>query len=92
MKTLKDLLQKRKAKLSNLSDKDVFYIFQKVIQEEFGNIGMGKFKADFFKNKTIFVHSDSSAWASELWNNRQKIIRKINEELGEKAVEKIVVK
>jgi hypothetical protein len=93
MKSLKNLLEKHKqvAKHS-FDDKDVFYVFQRVIREEYGNYGSEKLKADFFKNKTVFVKSDSSNFASELWMNRQKIIRKMNEELGAGAVMEIKVK
>ncbi len=68
MKTLKSLLNKREnLKKISLTDKDIFYIFQKVIKEEFGNYGSEKLKADFFKNKTIFVKCESSNFASELF-------------------------
>lgn len=93
MKSLRNLLEKRKKKTgASLDEKDIFYIFQKVIREEYGNAGSGKFKADFFKNKTLFIKSESSVWASELWMNKDKIIKKIKEELGEGSVEKIKVK
>ncbi len=93
MKSLKNLLEKRKKESGiSLNEKDIFYIFQKVIKEEYGNVGAGKFKADFFKNKTLFIKSESSVWASELWMNKDKIIKKIKEELGEGAVERIKVK
>lgn len=74
-----------------VDDKDVFYIFQRVIKEEFGNVGAGKFKARHFGNKTVFVETESSNWASELWLNRKKIIEKMNGELGEGAVREIKV-
>jgi len=73
-------------------DKDVFFVFQRIIREEYGNYGAEKLKADFFKNRTVFVKSESSNFASELWTNRQKIIRKMNEELGEGAVKEIKLK
>lgn len=93
MKSLKSLLEKRKKEAGAILDeKDIFYIFHKVIKEEYGNIGSGKFETAFFKNKTLFIKSESSAWASELWMNKEKIIEKIKEELGEGAVEKIKVK
>ena len=93
MKSLKNLLNKRKQEIkTTFSDKDVFYVFQRVIKEEFGNYGSEKLKADFFKNKTVFVKSESSNFASELWLNRKKIIQKMNEELGEGAVENIKIK
>lgn len=90
MKALKSLLSKRQEfKKISLTDKDIFYVFQRVIKEEFGNIGAGKLQADFFKNKTIFVKSSSSVWASELYLNQKKIIRKMQAELGEGAVKGI---
>ena len=76
----------------SFTDKDFFYVFSRVIKEEYGNMGEAQFKADFFKNKTIFIKSASSVWASELWTNKRKIIRKINQELGEEAVEEIKMK
>ncbi|HRY82537.1 MAG TPA: DciA family protein [Candidatus Moranbacteria bacterium] len=93
MKSLKNLLYKREKKKSiALTDKDIFYIFSKIIKEEFGNVGAEKLKADYFKNKTIFVRSSSSAWASELFSNRNTIIRKINKELGEGEIREIKMK
>lgn len=93
MKSLKNLLEKhKKTTIHSFDDKDVFFVFQRVIKEEYGNYGSEKLKADFFKNKTVFVKSESSNFASELWMNRQKIIRKMNEELGEGAVKEIKIK
>ncbi|HPN96201.1 MAG TPA: DUF721 domain-containing protein [Candidatus Moranbacteria bacterium] len=93
MKDLKFLLNKRKnLKNITLSEKDIFYIFSKTIKEEFGNIGAIKFQFDFFKNKTLFVRCESAAWSSELWLNREKIIRKMNKELGEGTIERLKTK
>jgi hypothetical protein len=82
----------KKATVHSFDDKDVFFVFQRAIREEYGNYGSEKLKADFFKNKTVFVKSDSSNFASELWTHRQKIIRKMNEELGEGTVREIKIK
>jgi hypothetical protein len=93
MKSLKNLLYKREDKKSiALSDKDIFYIFDKIIKEEFGNVGASKLKADFFKNKTIFVKSTSSAWANELFLSRNMMVRKINKELGDGVIREIKMK
>lgn len=92
MKALKDLLKKQtiRRRLA-ISDKDVFYIFDKIIKQEFGNVGASKFTARHFSNKTIFVQTESSNWASELWLNRGKIIEKMNKELGEGVIREIKV-
>ncbi len=93
MKLLKDYLEKKNIRqVQNLDDKTVFYVFKKIIKEEFGNVGVEKLIPDFYKNRTIFVKSDSSAWASELWLNKNRVVRQMNKELGEGSIEKIHVK
>jgi len=96
MKSLKNLLTKKfpgkKLKRSDLDDKTVFFVFKKVVQEEFGNLGIENFQAVYFSGKTIFIKCQSSNWASELWLNKKLIIRKINKELGENIIEDIKTK
>jgi predicted nucleic acid-binding Zn ribbon protein len=94
MKSLKKLLKekfstKNRAQKTELDEKTVFFIFKKVVQEEFGTLGREKFSTQHFSNKTIFIKSNSSAWSSELWANQERIVSKINQELGEELVEKI---
>jgi hypothetical protein len=93
MRDLKSLLNKRKdLKKISFDNKDVFYVFTRVMKKEFGAIGAAKFQADYFGKKVLVIRCESPAWASELWTNKEKIIRKMNKELGEGAVEKIRTK
>lgn len=69
-----------------LDDKTVFFVFKKVVREEFGNLGIENFMPDYFSGHTIFIKCQSSNWASELWLNKNKIVRKINKELGEDII------
>jgi len=97
MKSLKNLLTKKfpngeAKKKTPLDDKTVFYIFKKVVKEEFGNLGVENFIPDYFAGKNLFVRCKSSNWASELWLNKNKIMKKINKELGDSAVENIKTK
>lgn len=93
MKSLGSLLEKRKSFAKKaFSEKDVFYIFSRVMREEYGNVGAAKLQADFFKNGIIFVRSESSVWANELWLNRGEIVKKMNEKLGEGVVKGIKTK
>lgn len=89
MKALRDLLVKKKAAATTLSDKDIFYIFRRIIKEEYGNIGAEKIRPDFYRNSTLFLKSESSIWSAEVFSNRSFIIRKMNDELGEKVVREI---
>lgn len=93
MKALGDILSGRKIKKARaLDDKTVFFVFRKVIEDEFGLIGKQKFTPDYFANKVLFIKADNSIWSSELWTNKARIIKKINEEIGEDIVENIKMK
>lgn len=93
MKDLKTLLNKRKdLKKVAFDNKDVFYVFSRVMKKEFGEIGAAKFQADYFGKKVLVVRCESPSWAQELWLNKEKIMEKMNEELGSGAVEKIRTK
>ena len=92
MKLIKNYLSTKNVfQARSLDEKTIFYIFQKVVKEEFGNIGLDNLKPEYYKNKTIFVKSNSSVWSSELWTNRDRIVRKLNAEIGSKAIEKIKI-
>lgn len=93
MQILKNYLAKKNIfKARALDDQTIFYVFKKVIKEEFGNVGAEKLIPDYYKNKVLFIRSDSSAWASELWTNKSRVVRKLNAELGEGSIEGIKVK
>lgn len=92
MKSLSDLLKKKNIAPKNLDDQTVFFVFRKVIKEEFGNAGIEKFRPDFFGRGVLSVKAESSVWANELWMNKGKILRMINKELGGEGVNKLKVK
>lgn len=93
MRSLKNLLDKRtEVKKIAFDNKDVFYVFSRIIKKEFGEIGSNKFQADYFGKKVLVIKCASPAWAQELWLNKEKIIKLMNQELGEGAVEKIRTK
>jgi hypothetical protein len=97
MKSLKNLLTKKfpdrkKITPAVLDDKTVFYVFKKIIREEFGNIGVAKLKPDYFGKNILCVKSENSVWASELWLNKNLILRKLKKKLGGDAVKEIKLK
>jgi hypothetical protein len=73
-------------------EKSIFYAFRRVIKEEYGSNGVINLVPDFWKNQTLFVRSDSATWGSELWLNKEKIIKKINLEIGSEEVKKLKIK
>lgn len=74
-----------------LDDKTIFFLFEKVIQEEYGNMGRANLRPDYYKNGKLFVKAVSSNWASELFQNRTRFIQKFNEELGREELREIKV-
>ena len=96
MKSIRSLLSKKMgagaARKTTLTEKDIFYVFKKVVQEEFGNIGAAKLRPDYFGKNILHVKSESSAWASELWLNKNLVLRKLKKELGADAVKEIKLK
>jgi hypothetical protein len=93
MKALSDILFHRKVqKKQILDDKTIFFVFKRVVEAEFGQIGKEKFTPDYFAKKTLFVKAQNSVWSAELWTNKVRIIAKINEEIGEKALDDIKMK
>ena len=93
MKSIRILLDKKSQNKSlSLDDKTAFFVFKKVIREEFGNLGIENFTPDHFSGQTIFIKCQSSGWAAELWANKKRIIRKINKEIGEQGIQEIKIK
>jgi predicted nucleic acid-binding Zn ribbon protein len=73
-------------------EKSIFYAFQRVVKDEYGNQGIKNFVPDFWKNGRLFVRVESSVWASELQLNRQELRAKVNKELGGEEIREIKVK
>lgn len=78
--------QKEKVPKAALSDKDIFYLFERIIKQEYGNQGTKNLKPNFFKNGKIFVKSESSVFANELLLNKNEIIKKLNQEIGKNEI------
>jgi hypothetical protein len=78
----------RKEKRTNvrLEDKDIFYLFEKIIKQEYGNQGAKNLKAGYYKNGKLYIKSDSSIFSSELLLNKNEIIRKLNQEIGDEEI------
>ncbi len=71
---------------STVDDKTVFYVFSRIISEEYGRKGEKAIIPSFYRNRIIFVRFSESLWAQEVWTNRQYLIRRLNERVGQKVV------
>jgi len=90
MKLLKNFLAgKNFNKKTDLDEKTVFYIFEKIIKREYGRMGGENIQPRFYKKGKIFIKTQSSNWANEIWLNRQSLVKKINRELGSDEIKEI---
>lgn len=74
-----------------MDEKSIFYLFQKIIKEEYGNQGFQKLKPVFLKNGKLFIESQSSVWANEIYLNRENFVQKMNQEIGEREIFEIKI-
>lgn len=74
-----------------LDDQTVFYIFRKMVAQEYGVRGGQYIEARYYKNKKLFVAAKNSLWMSELQLSRQHFIDAINKEIGSDAVNEIKI-
>lgn len=89
---LKERVLKNKKSIP-IDDQVVFLLFRKVILEDFGSIGLEKFTPKYYSSqKTLSIETESAIWANELWLKRELIMRKINQEFGERVVSKFQLK
>ena len=80
------ITQKEKKPVARLENKDIFYLFERIIKQEYGNRGVKSLKPGYFSKGKIFVKSDSSIFSSELLLNKNEIIRKLNQEIGNEEI------
>lgn len=94
MKSLGDILKKKSGgvkKTSQIDEKTLLFVCNKVILNNFGEIGRGKIIPEKIIGKTLVLKIESSLWSSEVWLNREMIIREINNELDDNILEKIKI-
>jgi len=92
MKKIGYFLNKKELKTPvALDDKSIFYVFDKIIKEEYGNRGIENIKAVYLKEKKLFLKAENSNWANEIWLNREHIIEKMNQEFGFEEITEITI-
>lgn len=92
MKSLKNLLNyKKPTKKIALDEKTIFFIFEKIIKEEYGEKGVDNIKPKFYKQGKIFLEIQNSNWANEFWLEKKNIISKINKKIGSDEVKEIKI-
>ena len=91
MKKIGSLLNKKELVRKKIDQKTIFYIFEIIIKEEYGRQGIKNIKPGFFEDKKIFIKSVNSFWTNEVLEQKNNLIKKINEQLGENEIADIIV-
>jgi hypothetical protein len=93
MKSLGNFLKYKNLKKRKSLDSDtIFYIFNKIIETKYGQVGKFNIKVGFYKNGVIFLEIGSSNWANEVWLNKQMLIDEINKKIGGDEIKDIKIK
>lgn len=87
MKTLGSFISKKNLTKSTVVDQQsVFYIFQRIIKEEYGRQGAENITPLFFREKKIFIKVSGQTWPNEVLLKRAQIVAMVNKELGGEEV------
>ena len=69
----------------------IIEISQKELVKFFGEVSREYIKIKDYKFKKLFIMFENSIWRSEFKINEKKIIQEINNSLGGKLIEKIIL-
>lgn len=88
MRSLKDFIGKREGSIqpASIDDKTVFFIFQKMIREEYGTRGIAELEPVSFVDGVLSVKANNPLYSSELWIRREKVREKMNVALEQDVV------
>lgn len=82
----------RLLKAYNLSDKMLQYDLIEQWELVMGKMVAKRTREIYFKSKVLYVHLDSSVLREELSMAKSKMIELLNEKMGKKVIEDIVLK
>lgn len=91
MKKIGSLLNRKELFRKKIDRKTIFYIFEIIIKEEYGKQGVKNIKPNFFEDKKIFIKSANPFWANEVLEQKNNLIKKINEQLGDNEIADMIV-
>lgn len=91
MRSLKDFIGKRSgpAQVAPIDDKTVFFLFRKLIREEYGTRGIVELEPVAFADGVLSIKANNPLYSSELWIRRETILEKMNAALEQEAVQEL---
>jgi hypothetical protein len=91
MRSLKDFIGKRNGSTHStpIDDKTVFFIFRKMIREEYGTRGSAELEPVAFAEGILSIKANNPLYSSELWVRRETIRERMNVALEQDAVQEL---
>lgn len=91
MRSLREFIDRRGEKSQEiiLDDKTVFFLFRKIIREEYGMRGEAELIPTIFFDGILSVWAKSPLYSSELWMRREAIMSRMNVVLEREGVKEI---
>ncbi len=91
MRSLKEFIKGREPNSQGplIDDKTVFYVFRKIIREEYGLRGVTELDPAGFSDGILSIKANNPLYSSELWIRREIIIGRINTTLEQAVVQEI---
>lgn len=92
MKDFRKLLEKKTlTKATGLDERSLFFIFERIIKEEYGKQGMLNIKPQYYRENKIYIKTNNENWANELSLGKSNLINRTNQEIGSGEIKDIVV-
>lgn len=91
MRSLKDFIGKRggSIEVAKLDDKTIFFIFRKIIREEYGSRGAAELEPVAFVDGVLSIKANNPLYSSELWVRRETMREKMNTALEQDVVREL---
>lgn len=89
-KSLQEILENL-SKNHRLSDKVLLFKIKNAIKEEFGEKLERAIVLKSLRHQTLYIEVENSVWKSEVMLRKNRIVEKLNSNLGSKYIENIVV-
>lgn len=91
MRSLGDFIERRtnSTRAVLLDDKTVFFIFRKMIREEYGIRGVAELEPVTFVDGVLSIKANNPLYSSELWVRRETIRERVNTALEQEAVQEL---
>ncbi len=84
------LIASRRLNLEKQTEEQrIYFLWSSVVSRAYGDEYSDRFKPVQFRNKTLFVVCPNSVWVNELQMKNEELAKKINQEIGFPAVERI---